>query len=49
MIKLQRQDLLNKLNIDVQDKIFEKYNVSLMEDLTLKQASEIIGKLKGNK
>ena len=41
--------VLNKLNIDVQDKIFEKYNISLMEDLTLKQASEIISKLKGNK
>ena len=41
--------VLNKLNIDAQDKIFEKYNVSLMEDLTLKQASEIIGQLKGNK
>lgn len=40
---------LNKLNIDIQDKIFEKYNVSLMEDLTLQQASEIISKMKGQK
>lgn len=41
--------VLNKLNIDAQDKIFEKYNIASMEELTIKQASELIGKLKGNK
>lgn len=41
--------VLNKLSDEDKAKVFEKYNVKSIEELTLKQASELISKLKGNK
>lgn len=41
--------VLNKLSDEDKAKVYAKYNVEAIEDLTLKQASEIISKLKGNK
>lgn len=41
--------VLNKLSDEDKAKVYEKYGVNSIEELTLKQASELISKLKGNK
>lgn len=41
--------VLEKLSIEDKNKVYERYDVKSVEELTLKQASEIISKLKGNK
>lgn len=41
--------VLNKLSDEDKAKVYAKCGVEAIEDLTLKQASEIISKLKGNK
>lgn len=41
--------VLEKLSVEDKAKVYEKYDVKSVEELTLKQASEIISKLKGNK
>lgn len=41
--------VLNKLSDEDKAKVYAKCGVENIEDLTMKQASEIIGKLKGNK
>ena len=42
--------VLNKLNDENKNKVYEKYNIKSIEELTLKQASEVISLLKkGNK
>lgn len=41
--------VLNKLSEEDKEKVYTKYNVNSIEELSIKQASEIIGKLKGNK
>lgn len=41
--------VLNKLSEEDKEKVYTKYNVSSIEELSIKQASEIIGKLKGSK
>ena len=41
--------VLNKLSDEDKAKVYTKCGVEAIEDLTLKQASEIISKLKGNK
>lgn len=41
--------VLNKLSEDDKQKVYAKYNVTSLEELSIRQASEIISKLKGNK
>lgn len=41
--------VLNKLSDEDKAKVYAKYGVNSIEELTLKQASELISKLKGNK
>ena len=41
--------VLNKLSDEDKAKVYVKYGVNSIEELTLKQASELISKLKGNK
>ena len=41
--------VLNKLSDEDKAKVYAGYNVGKIEDLTMKQASELISKLKGNK
>ena len=41
--------VLDKLSNEDKEKVYAKYNIASMEELTIKQASELIGKLKGNK
>lgn len=41
--------VLNKLSDTIKHKVCEDYNVNELSELTLKQASELIGRLKGNK
>ena len=41
--------VLNKLSDEDKAKVYAKYGVKAIEELTLKQASELISKLKGNK
>lgn len=40
-------ELIKKLDEDVQDKLIKKYKVDKIEELSIKQASEIISKMKG--
>lgn len=41
-------NLINKLDINIKNKILEKYNITKLEELNVKQASEIISNMKGN-
>lgn len=41
--------VLNKLSDEGKSKVYEKYGVSSLQELTIKQASELISNLKGNK
>ncbi len=41
--------VLNKLSDDDKAKVYAKYSVGSLEELSIRQASEIIGKLKGSK
>ena len=40
-------NLINKLDINIKNKILEKYNITKLEELNIKQASEIISNMKG--
>lgn len=40
-------NLINKLDINIKSKILEKYNITKLEELNVKQASEIISNMKG--
>lgn len=42
-------NVLNKLSDTDKEKVYAKYNVTSLEELSIQQASEIISKLKGNK
>lgn len=42
-------NLINKLDINIKNKILEKYNITKLEELNVKQASEIISNMKGEK
>lgn len=41
--------LINKLDTNIKNKILEKYNITKIEELNIKQASEIISNMKGEK
>lgn len=41
--------LINKLDKNIKNKILEKYNITKIEELNIKQASEIISNMKGKK
>ena len=41
--------VLNKLPDELKQKVYDDYNVKELSELTLQQASEIIGKMKGKK
>lgn len=41
--------LINKLDKNIKNKILEKYNITKIEELNIKQASEIISNMKGEK
>lgn len=41
--------VLNKLPNELKQKVYDDYDVKELSELTLKQASEIIGRMKGNK
>lgn len=41
--------ILNRLSEEGKAKVYAKYNVGSLEELTIKQASELISSLKGNK
>lgn len=42
-------NLINKLDINVKNKIIDKYKITKLEELNVKQASEIISNMKGEK
>lgn len=41
--------LINKLDKNIKNKILERYNITKIEELNIKQASEIISNMKGEK
>lgn len=41
--------LINKLDTNIKNKILKKYNITKIEELNIKQASEIISNMKGEK
>ena len=42
-------NLINKLDINIKNKIIDKYKITKLEELNIKQASEIISNMKGEK
>ena len=44
-----QKSILDKLSDEDKEKVYKKYNVSSLDELDIKQASELISKLKGNK
>lgn len=41
--------LINRLDLEIKNKILEKYKINKIEELNIKQASEIISNMKGEK
>ena len=49
MITPAQLNVLNKLSDTDKEKVYKKYEVNSLEEMTMVQASELISKLKGNK
>ena len=49
MITPTQLNVLNKLSDTDKEKVYKKYEVESLEEMTMAQASELISKLKGNK